>query len=324
MRADRLLAILMLMQTRGRLSARALAEELEVASRTIYRDIEALSAAGVPIYSEIGRDGGFALLDHYRTSLTGMTDGELRALFMLGVPEPLAKLGVSQELRNALLKLAAALPDTRQAMETQARARLHLDSAWWEQAEEAVPYLETIYKAVQQDHQLWIKYRLLHNVELEADVDPYGLVAKAGVWYLVYARHGAFRAQRVSHLVDVQPLSTTFMRDPDFDLASFWQTWVAEVGRRREGYPVTVLVAPGLAPLLPAFFGEGIRERQAQAAPADPEGRVTIELSFESLEAARERLLAFGAGIEVLRPEALRLSMIDYAGQILRRYNAAR
>jgi predicted DNA-binding transcriptional regulator YafY len=302
MRADRLLAILMLLQTRGRLSARALAEELEVTSRTIYRDIEALSAAGVPIYSEIGRDGGFALLDHYRTSLTGMTDGELRALF----------------------KLAAALPDTRQAMETQARARLYLDSAWWEQAEEAIPYLETIYQAVQQDHQLWIKYRLLHNVELDTEIDPYGLVAKAGVWYLVYARHGAFRVQRVSHLVDVQPLSTTFTRDPDFDLASFWQAWVAEVGRRREGYPVTVRVTPGLAPLLPAFFGEGIRERLAQAAPADPEGRVTIELSFESLEAARERLLAFGAGIEVLRPEALRLSMIDFAGQILRRYNAAR
>src|SRR5512136_703550 len=136
MRADRLLSLLMLLQARGRMTAQELAAELEVSERTIYRDINALSASGVPVYAESGPGGGCALLDSYRTNLTGLDQDEVRALFMLSIPAPLDQLGVSQELRTALLKLSAALPDTRRGDEERTRQRIHLDSTWWFQPEE--------------------------------------------------------------------------------------------------------------------------------------------------------------------------------------------
>ena len=150
MRADRLLSLLMLLQTRGQMTARELAEELEVSERTIYRDIDALSAAGVPVYAVRGPGGGCALMDGYRTDLTGLTRDEVRALFMLSVPAPLADLGLSRELRAALRKLSAALPVTRRADERRMRERVHLDSVWWYQQEEPVPYLRTIQEKVAQ------------------------------------------------------------------------------------------------------------------------------------------------------------------------------
>lgn len=145
MRADRLLSLLMLLQIRGRMTARELAKELEVSERTIYRDIDALSIAGVPVYGEPGPEGGYALVDSYRTNLTGLTEGEVRALFMLSIPAPLADLGVSHELRAALPKLSAALPNARRRDEERVRQRFHLDSTWWRQGEERVPHLQTIH-----------------------------------------------------------------------------------------------------------------------------------------------------------------------------------
>ena len=143
MRADRLLSLLMLLQARGRMTAQELAAELEVSERTIYRDINALSASGVPVYAESGPGGGCALLDSYRTNLTGLTADEARALFMLNIPAALDQLGVTQELKAALLKLSAALPEARRRDEERIRQRIHLDSTWWFQAEEPLPHLQT-------------------------------------------------------------------------------------------------------------------------------------------------------------------------------------
>ena len=159
MRADRLLSLLMLLQTRGQMTAQELAKELEVSERTIYRDMDALSVAGIPIYGEPGPEGGFALLNSYRTNLTGLTEGEVRALFMLSIPAPLADLGVSQELRSALLKLSAALPDSHRRDEAKVRQRFHLDSTWWHQGAEQLPHLSTVHDALWQDRQLHIVYR---------------------------------------------------------------------------------------------------------------------------------------------------------------------
>ena len=164
MRADRLLSILMLLQARGRLTAGELARELEVSERTIYRDVDALSASGVPIYGDRGPDGGYALLDSYRTSLTGLTEREVRALFMLSIPAPLADLGVDGELRTALHKLAAALPDARRGDEERVRRRIHLDAVWWSREHEPVPYLAAIHEAVWQDRRLSIRYRQAFGV----------------------------------------------------------------------------------------------------------------------------------------------------------------
>jgi predicted DNA-binding transcriptional regulator YafY len=320
MRADRLLALLMLLQARGRMSARALAEELEVSERTIYRDVDALSAAGVPVYGEPGREGGFALLDSYRTNLTGLKEDEVRALFMLSIPAPLAELGVSQELKAALLKLAAALPAGQRHQEQRVRQRIHLDPTWGGEQETSLPHLHTIHRAVWQDRKLLVTYLRPWAVETEHLVDPYGLVARAGVWYLVHGRKGRVRIHRVSALVDVRLSDERFERPADFDLGAFWQEWCAELEESRSDYVVTVRVAPDFVPLLPWYFGEQVRARIAQAGPPDAEGWITLELPFERLETARDRILSFGRGVEVLEPRALRTSILDYANQIVALY----
>lgn len=317
MRADRLLAILMLLQARGRMTARDLAGELEVSERTIYRDVDALSAAGVPVYGEAGPEGGYQLIDDYRTSLTGLTDGELRALFMVGIPESLARLGVSQELRSALLKLSAALPASRRDDEARVRQRIHLDPAWWPQDDQPAPHLRSIYEAVWHDRRLRVAFRVGPlAIPLEQMVDPYGLVAKAGAWYLVYATSGSVRAQLVSALTSARATEQTFTRIADFDLATFWREWCADQDRRRSIYRVKARIAPRFVAELPRYFGGDIQERLARAGPADERGWIAIELVFESLDAARDRLLGFGSAVEVLEPHALRRSMLDYAEQI--------
>lgn len=321
MRADRLLSLLMLLQTRGLMTAQKLAEELEVSQRTIYRDIDALSVAGVPIYAERGRGGGYALLDNYRTNLTGLTAEEVRALFMLSIPQPLAELGVSQELKAALLKLAAALPAARRRDEEHVRRRVHLDSTWWFQPGEPVPHLRTIQQAVWQDRKLYLTYRLPFGNQAERLVAPYGLVAKAGVWYLVYARNGRVRVVRVSRVLGARLSDEPFGRPEGFDLAAFWQEHCVEYEENRPYYPVTVRVAPHFVPQLPHFFGDHVAHVIAHAGAPDAEGWITLTLPFETLEAARERILGLGRAVEVLEPQALRDSVLDYATQIVSLYN---
>jgi len=218
MRADRLLSILLLLQARGRMTAQELADEVEVSQRTIYRDVEALSMAGVPVYADRGPGGGFALLDRYRTTLTGLNRDEVRALFMLSIPEPLAQLGLDGELKAALLKLSAALPEARRPDEALVRQRFHLDSAWWFQPEEPVPHLPALQQAVWEDRRLHLAVRLPFDTRVEWLVDPYGLVAKAGVWYLVCARKNHLRVHRVSDVLTAHVADERFQRPADFDL----------------------------------------------------------------------------------------------------------
>ncbi len=319
MRADRLLSLLILLQTRGRMTARTLADELEVSERTIYRDITALSTAGVPVYGEAGPDGGFSLVDNYRTSLTGLTEGEVRALFMLNVPSPLADLGVTQELKTALLKLSAALPTARRADETLVRQRFYLDSTGWKTGTERLPYLQTIQQAVWHDQKLRLTYRPIPTLELEQLVEPYGLVAKAGIWYVVCVQAGRFQVHRVSELRTVRQVEETFVRDGEFDLGTFWQRYCEDRDQQHTLYPVQVRVASNFIFVLPYYFGNSIRTRIESAQP-DAEGRITLNLTFSSLEEARDRLLDFGRGVEVLSPLALRLSVCDYARQVLSVY----
>lgn len=321
MRADRLLSLLMLLQTRGRMTAHALADELEVSERTIYRDITALSTSGVPVYGEAGPDGGFSLVDNYRTSLTGLTEGEVRALFMLNIPAPLADLGVTQELKTALLKLSAALPTSRRADETLVRQRFYLDSTGWKTGAETLPYLQTIQHAVWNDQKLRLTYRPIPTLELEQVVEPYGLVAKAGIWYVVCGQTGRFEVHRVSNLRGVQQMNETFVRETNFDLGGFWQKYCEERDQQHTLYPVRVRVAPNFIAALPYYFGNSLHA-QIEAAQPDHEGWITLDLAFSSLEGARDRILDFGRGVEVLKPFALRLSITDYARQILKVYEA--
>jgi predicted DNA-binding transcriptional regulator YafY len=189
MRADRLLSLLMLLQTRGRMTARELAERLEVSERTIYRDLEALSIAGIPVYTERGPGGGCGLLDGYRAQPAGLTEAEVRALFLAAVPTPLTDLGLNPALEKALLKVLASLPAPVREQAERARQRFHLDLAGWHRGEDASPHLTVLQQAIWNDRRLlitWDTDAVAGDVER---VDPYGLVSKAGAWYLVHSWH---------------------------------------------------------------------------------------------------------------------------------------
>jgi predicted DNA-binding transcriptional regulator YafY len=310
----------MLLQTRGTLTAQTLAAELEVTERTIYRDVTALSAAGVPVYAERGPGGGIALVESYQTDLTGLRPEEAQALSMLDIPEPLVKLGVGAELKAALLKLSAAIPPAARAKQALARQRIHLDAGGWFQPEEPTPHLQTVQQAVWQDRLVKIVQRGAFDALSEQVVAPYGLVAKASVWYLVFSFEGYLRARRVSRIVAAEILPQTFARPADFDLVAFWQKWCADYENDRPRYEVRVLVSPSLAARLPKILA-GDQPDTLNTPPAlQHEGWQPMTLIFESFETARTRLLGFGGALEVLEPLALRHSMADFALQIGRLY----
>lgn len=326
MRADRLLSMLMLLQTRGRMTAQDLSAELEVSERTVYRDINALSFSGVPVYAERGPGGGISLIESYRSDLTGLTKDEVRALFMLSIPTALTELGLDKELRAALLKLSAALPSPLRDDEQRARQRIHIDPESWEKDRSIAPvaHLQTVQQAVWNLRVLEVKYHsaLGPNVGfLEARLKPYGIVAKAGEWYLVAQREDHLTVIKITRIEQAQIIDESFQIPGDFDLEEFWQGWCREVEQSQYTFPVKLRIAPSLVPKLAYFFGPGIEENIQDAGEPDPMGWITLEIVFESHEDARGRLLRFGGVVEVLEPIALRYSLKDYAEQILAVYS---
>lgn len=322
MRADRLLSLLMLLQTRGQMSARELASELEVSERTIYRDVTALSASGVPVYASRGPGGGVRLIEEYRTTLTGLTPDETRALFTMSIPAPLVQLGMDEKFKGALLKLSASLPDTRRADEEQTRQRILLDSSWWFQSQQDVPCLQTIQQALFQDHPLKIKVKWdFFNTEFEQNAEPYGLVAKANIWYLVYERGGTPHVTRVSQIVEAEIMPGNFKRRPEFRLDAYWEKWCREY-ESQPPFCARVRVAPEALPMLAEYVGDRARGQLPRSLASDADGWVTLDLPFESLIAARSRLLGLGRAVEVLEPESLRKSLVDFARQIVTFYES--
>jgi predicted DNA-binding transcriptional regulator YafY len=320
MRADRLLSLLMLLETRGKMTARQLAQELEVSERTIYRDIVALNTSGVPIYTADGPGGGVSLIENYTTDLTGLNADEVRALAMLNIPEPLIQLGVGQQLKAAMLKLSAALPSTSRANETRTRQRIHLDATWWFEPDESVPHLQIIQQALFQEHKLHLTWR-----EFRADVEgvlaPYGLVAKSNTWYLSAGQDDHIRVLRVSKIIEAQMLQETFAYPQDFNLSEFWKCWCEDFEKNRPVFLVTARVSPALVEHLPHMFSEHTRDILAQASEPDEYGYIRLTLPFESFESARSRILGWGRAIEVLAPLSLRMSVIDFAHQIADLYS---
>src|SRR5215208_1522243 len=221
MRASRLLSILLLLQTRGRMTAQALADELEVSVRTVYRDVDSLSAAGVPVYADRGPDGGYQLLDGYRTRLTGMTADEAEALFLAGIPGPAAELGLGTVVAAARLKVLASLPTELRARASRLVERFHLDAAAWYHADEPVPFLGPLSEAVWESQRIEIGYNR-GDKTVDRILDPLGLVLKAGVWYLVAAADGQPRTYRVSRVARVASLDERFERPESYDLGAFW------------------------------------------------------------------------------------------------------
>ena len=316
LRADRLLILLLLLQTRGRVTAQALAKRLEVSERTIYRDLEALSLAGVPVYAERGPGGGWQLLEDYRTNLTRLTEAEVNTLFMSGIAGPIADLGLGKAGEDALLKLLAALPSVYRRKAEQARERVYLDAASWFHRGEEIPYLQIVQEAVWHDRRLRLSYQRGDFDAAERIVDPYGLVAKASIWYLVAASAGEMRVFRISRIQAIEVMEESFSRPADFDLRAFWAQWCAEFEKSLYRYPVKLRVAPGAVPELAHAFGDWVQTLIKQADPPDAEGWITLSLLFEGLSQARSRLFTLGTMIEVLEPVELRESLADFAARI--------
>lgn len=319
MRADRLLSLMMLLQTRGQMTAVTLAKELEVTPRTIYRDVEALSSAGVPIYANGGPGGGYALLDSYRTTLTGLHEDEVKALFMMTIPGPIADLGFDQSRQTAVLKLTTSLPNRYQTEAEFVRQRLHLDASAWFQAAESLPFLPVLQTAVWQDQQLQLTYRRSAGNISQRIISPYGLVAKAGVWYVVAATADGLRVYRVSRIETAVLTTDSFTRPPAFDLAAYWAEWTADYVASLPQYLVTLKIGPDLLPLLPNILGDQVLSLIENSEP-DTAGWYQFDYLFERKEQAHALVLGMGAAAEVIRPAWLREQVLLSAKGIVERY----
>jgi predicted DNA-binding transcriptional regulator YafY len=295
-----------LLQTHGRLTAAELAERLEVSVRTVYRDLDALSSAGIPVYAERGPGGGCRLVDGYRTTLTGLTVHEADALFLAGLPGPARDLGLGSVLAAAQLKVLAALPERLRATATLARQRFHLDvPAWFREAPERGE-LEAVASAVWSDRRIEIAYRRRDEKLVRRVLDPLGLVLKGGLWYLVArADAGQPRIYRVSRLASVEPTEERFERDPAFDLAAFWAEASAAFERSLPELPATVRIAPAARARLD-LLGEGVARSAVEIGAPDARGWATLSLRFERVEYAHNLLLRLGADVLVIDPPELR------------------
>ncbi len=320
MRADRLLAILLLLQTRGRVSARELAAELEVSERTIYRDITALSTAGVPVYAERGRTGGCALLPGYRTDVSGLTPGEAQALFMFGGRG--APVGSEAELRQALRKLLVALPAAARPAAITAQERTVVDAAGWHQPGDDVPCLHAVQAAVWQTRRLRLSYRTADAARAsELVVDPYGLLVKAGRWYLLGGVAGAERLFRLSRVDTAIVLDEPAERPPRLDLEQMWRRLRERLEERGPGVEVRLRVRADQAPRLVRLSSRQLTRPAPDPLPvADPAGWVSLDLTYVAVGAARAMLAGFGGDVTVLSPDELAEALVELAEEILARY----
>ncbi|MFE0690054.1 helix-turn-helix transcriptional regulator [Streptomyces xiamenensis] len=302
MRAARLMRVVLLLQSRRTMTAAELAAELEVSERTVQRDIASLSEAGVPVYADRGRSGGYRLVGGYRTRLTGLGRDEAEALFLSGVPMALHALGLADAASAARLKVSAALvPDLADASDSAAQ-RFHLDApGWWQQADPP-PLLPVVAEAVWDDAVLRVVYR-----EKERTLAPYGLILKAGVWYLAARVGSSVRVYRVDRFTSATATGERFEREDSFDLPVFWEERAREFARSILRETVTVrLTEAGARALRRVTDRTAAEESLAAAGAPDGAGRVTVVLPVESQDVAFEQLLALGPEAEVLAPADLR------------------
>ncbi|GAA4679718.1 WYL domain-containing protein [Streptomyces youssoufiensis] len=303
--------MVLLLQSRALMTGAELAEELEVSERTVARDVLALSEAGVPIYADRGRAGGYRLIGGYRTRLTGLGRTEAEALFLSGVPSALREMGLADAASAARLKVSAALlPELSDAADGAAQ-RFHLDAPGWYHAPDTPEPLPVIADAVWDDRRLTARYRR-GGSEVERELEPYGLVLKAGVWYLAARVDASWRVYRVDRFTAVEPSGERFERDASFELPAFWADRAADFRRSILHAEVVLRLSERGARLLPRRTDPGTaRESIAAAADPDPRGWITVTLPVETLDVAYEQLLGLGPECEVIEPPALRARMAE-------------
>lgn len=320
MRASRLLQLLLLLQTRGRLTAPELAAELEVSVRTIYRDMDSLSAAGVPIYADRGPAGGYQLVSGYTTRLTGMTADEADSLFLAGIPGPAAELGLGTVFAAAQLKVLAALPPELRSRATRVTERFHLDAPGWFTESESVPHLALAADAVWNSYKLRVRYERWNRTDVERILEPLGIVLKAGAWYVIANADGQPRMYRASRILAAELLDETFERPPGFDLATYWADRSAELTSYLYKEKVIVRLSPHGQRML-FLLGQVIsRAGRENAGEPDADGWVRTVLPTESITHAVHQLMQLGPDVEVLEPVELRERIMTAASGLVELY----
>ena len=320
MRADRLLSILLLLQTRRRMTGRELAERLEVSERTVHRDMDALSAAGVPVFALRGLRGGWQLDENWRTQVPGLDEGELRALLM-AQPRVIGDSRLAAAAERALDKLMAALPVPLREQAASMRQRLYVDATGWHGTNEDLSMLPIVQQAVSRDRKLKIRYR---KMEFESGgvsrseriVEPLGLVAKGNVWYLVAQTPAGLRTFRVSRIEEATLLDKPCERPEDFDLPTYWKLSTERFKEERPRYYATLRMEPNAAKQINTWR---ITSPLENAERSDPEGWITLQVQFDHEEEARFVVLGFGPRIDVIEPASLRNRVVKDVTEMIER-----
>lgn len=321
MRADRLVSILLWLQVHGVTPTAELARRFEVSRRTIHRDMDALSAAGIPVYALRGRNGGWALPDAYRGSARWLSADEVRSLAVLSPAQVLTDLGLGTVAEAAWLKLLTALPPPHRDEAARIQARLHVDTGGWRPRDEPAPWLPVIKQAVFDDRLVRLRYRRADGSGSEPTLAPLGLVARGPTWYVVAETGGELRTYRVSRIESAELLDERFRRPEGFDLAAAWAASKATLVAGVPRYPVTLRVEAGA---IDALRGNGRWGRVEHVGPADRDGWREVAMLFERFDDARATALSLGPRAEVVAPAELRAAVVAALQATLARYDRQR
>ncbi|MGM0751894.1 MAG: helix-turn-helix transcriptional regulator [Bacillota bacterium] len=311
MRGDRLVSILLLLQTHGQMTAKELSERLEVSERTIYRDMDALSGTGIPVVAERGKNGGWSLLEDYQTDLTGLKESEIRALFVSPSAHLLDDLGLSRTSEEARNKLIASLPSTYRENAKGVWNRIHIDTSSWRKQKERIASFEVIKEAIWTENKLRITYQRADGNTDDRTVSPLGLVAKGDLWYLIATKeNGDIRNYRASRIQSAVSLEETFTRPNDFNLAQYWNSSTQAFIKKLPSYEVKVEVNPSTLSRL-TFTGRFARV--LEIGDRTKKDWIPVTLSFDTEEEAKGYLLGFADQVRVVEPADLHQKILEMA-----------
>ncbi|MCM3706420.1 MULTISPECIES: helix-turn-helix transcriptional regulator [Cytobacillus] len=317
MRADRLIAIILLLQNNERMTTRELAKELEVTERTIHRDMEALSAAGIPVLAERGKFGGWKLLENYRTNLTGLKAAEIKSLLLSPSSQHLADLGISNEWKEARQKLLAAIPAPMKEDVIDISNRIHIDTGTWRQTPQEMKSLGILQQAVWEEKKLHIHYENADKQTSERTVEPLGLVAKGNTWYLVAASDEKIKTYRISRIVDAKLINENFSWPNNFDLADYWQESKQRFISSLPRFEVDAEISPAILQRI-NFTGRFVQVLHMDSLKEN--GWIPVTFSFDTEQEAREYILGFGNQIKIVHPVFLRKSVREMAEGVVDLY----
>ncbi|MFZ6743973.1 helix-turn-helix transcriptional regulator [Undibacterium sp. JH2W] len=319
MRASRLISILTILQARGFATAPELAEECAVNLRTIYRDIDAMSEAGIPIYSERGSGGGYRLLDGYRTQLNGLSAKEAEALFMSGLAGAATDMGLGSVMMAAQNKLLSAMPASLREGALEMRSRFYLDAPAWFSQSEQPQYLPMVADAVWEQKRIHIRYQSWKGVK-ERTLEPLGMVMKGGSWYLVGRVDDMPRTYRISRIQEIAVLDQHFPRPAPFDLAAYWRKSTERLEQGMHGNTATIRLSPRGAKWREAFLSPYVYSEMQLSSELDAEGWCTATIPVGSLPMACAEILRFGGDAEVLEPPELRQKVMEAVANMISIY----